>query len=55
MVDGNAGKGDKPRPSAISWQERNLRYALACGHITFDEYETRYKELKKQGKIFRRF
>lgn len=49
------GKGDKPRPSAISREEETLRWQLAFGWITFVEYEKQYKKLKRQGKIFRRF
>jgi len=55
MVDDNAGKGDTRRPPAIGREEEMLRWKLAQKQITFDEYECRYKRLKKQGKIIRRF
>jgi len=49
------GKGDKPRPSAISREEEELRWLLYQKKITLKEYEKRYKKLKRQGKIYRRF
>jgi len=49
------GKGSTRRPPAISREHEDLQWALAYGRITFAEYERRYKELKKQGKIVRRF
>ena len=49
------GKGDKPRPSAISREEEELRWLLLQKKIDFKEYEKRHKVLKKQGKIYRRF
>ena len=49
------GKGDRPRPSAISWEEENLRWLLFQKKITFKEFEKRFKKLKRQGKIYRRF
>ncbi len=55
MVDGNAGKGSKRRPSAISREEETLRWRLAQKQITFGEYQRQYRELKEQGKIFRKF
>ena len=45
----------KATPSAISREEEELRWKLAFGKITFKEYEKRYKKLKRQGKIYRRF
>ena len=49
------GKGDKPRPSAISREEEDLRWLLFEKKIDFKEYEKRYKKLKREGKIYRRF
>lgn len=46
---------NKATPLATSQEEENLRWRLATGKITFTEYEKRYKELKRQGKIYRRF
>lgn len=48
------GKGDSRRPSRISKEEENIRFALALGKISFKTFEKRYKELKKQGKIWRK-
>jgi len=53
-MSNNAGKGDSKRPRLISREEEDIRYALALGKITFEEYERRYKELRKQGKIVRK-
>ena len=49
------GKGSQRRPTAITPHEERLRWLLATGGITFTEYEKRYKKLKRQGKIYRRF
>lgn len=49
------GKGHTRRPTAITPYEENLRWLLATGEITHKEYEKRYEELKRQGKIYRRF
>lgn len=49
------GKGSQRRPTAITPHEEELRWQLAAGEITSKEYEKRYKELKRQGKIYRRF
>jgi len=46
-------KGSKRRPSGITRQEEDLRYALAFGKITFKQFEQKYKELKKRGLIKR--
>lgn len=48
-----SGKGSNRRPSRISKEEELIRYKLAFGEMTFDEYEVRYKRLKKQNKIYR--
>ena len=55
MADGQEGKGSGRRPSAIGREEETLRWKLAQKQITFDEFERQYRELKKQGKIFRKF
>ena len=47
------GKGSKRRPSAITREEENLRWKLALGRITFKQFEGRYKQLLKEGKIKR--
>lgn len=47
------GKGSRRRPSSIGREEEALRWQLAFGKITFKQFERRYKELKKQGKIQR--
>lgn len=38
----------------ISREEENIRTALAYGLISFRTYEKKYRELKKQGLIWRR-
>ncbi len=45
----------KATPLATSQAEESLRWQLAKGEITFKEYEKRYRKLKRQGKIYRRF
>jgi len=45
----------KATPSAISRAEEDLRWLLYQKKITFKEYEKRYKKLKREGKIYRRF
>ncbi len=45
----------KATPLATSQAEEELRWQLATGEITLKEFEKRYKELKQQGMIFRRF
>jgi hypothetical protein len=47
------GKGDRPRPCQIGSEERRIREALAYGLITFQEFEFKYCELLKAGKITR--
>lgn len=49
------GKGDQRRPSAIVDEEYGLRYDLAMGHITPEEYNREMEKLKKQGKTKRKF
>ena len=49
------GKGSQRRPTAITSYEERLRWQLATGEITLKEFEKRYGELKRQGKIYRRF
>lgn len=46
---------NKATPLATSRDEESLRWLLATGEIIFEEYEKRYRELKRQGKIYRRF
>lgn len=41
------GKGDKQRPRQISRREYDLRWALAFGAITFEQYKKKLRELKK--------
>ena len=45
----------KATPLATSQEEESLRWLLATGEITLKEFEKRYKELERQGKIYRRF
>jgi len=40
-----AGKGDAPRPNTCSGAEYGLRYDLATGRITKEEYDKAMKEL----------
>lgn len=47
------GKTSKRRPLQTSREENNLRWALYQGRIKFTEFERKYKELLKQGKIVR--
>lgn len=45
----------KATPLATSREEESLRWLLAEGRITFKEYEKKYKQLKRRGKIYRKF
>jgi len=47
------GKGSKRRPCTTGTAENNLRWALAEGRITFNEFEKRYKKLLEANKITR--
>lgn len=47
------GKGSKKRPRQITREELKLRWDFADGKLSFDEFECRYKKLKKQGLIKR--
>ena len=44
------GKGSNRRPTLITREQENLNYKLAFGHITFEEYAKRKKQLEKEGK-----
>lgn len=46
-------KGSSRRPSQTGREEENLRYCLAIGKITFLQFERRYNELLKEGKVTR--
>lgn len=46
MVDGQSGKGSRQRPKFISEEEWELRYDLATGNITKEEYDKKIKEIK---------
>lgn len=46
-------KGSNRRPRQISREEEQLRYALAYGRITFEQFSLKYHTLRKQGKIIR--
>jgi len=43
--DNGAGKGDDPRQRNISHDEYGLRYDLATGKITIEEFEKKMEEL----------
>ena len=44
--DNGAGKGDDPRPRGIPNDEYGLRYDLAIGKISMEEFEAGMKELE---------
>jgi hypothetical protein len=44
--DTGAGKGDKPRPTGLSQKEYGLRYDLATGAITREEFNKAMEELQ---------
>jgi len=46
-------KGSRRRPRYICIEEYDLRWKLAMGKITFDEFQKKYKELHDRGKIRR--
>ena len=52
-MSNDAGKGDDRRPCQTSREEEELRYSLARGEISRKEYDRKYKELLKEGKITR--
>lgn len=41
-----AGKGDTPRPILCSREEYGLRYDLATGKITRQEFDKKMKEIQ---------
>lgn len=47
------GKGSTRRPVGITREEENIRWLRALGKITFEQFEEKYKELKKKGFIKR--
>lgn len=48
-----AGKGDARRPSQIGSEEEALRYDLAGGKITQEQFLREYNKLLHGGKIVR--
>lgn len=46
-----AGKGHHRRPTQISREHETIRWQLAQGKITFEQYAVKYKKLKKEGKL----
>ncbi|HUW48068.1 MAG TPA: hypothetical protein VMW36_04910 [Patescibacteria group bacterium] len=47
------GKGSTRRPTQIGKEEELLRWKLAFGKISFAEFEERYNQLLREGKIVR--
>ncbi len=47
------GKGSNRRPCSIGKEEKAIRDALAWGKISFAEFEEKYNQLKREGKITR--
>lgn len=45
------GKGSRRRARQISREHERIRYQLAYGEITFEQYAVKYKKLKKEGKL----
>lgn len=43
-----SGKGSKRRPCQISKHEEDLRWKLAFGYISFEEFERRMHEIKQK-------
>lgn len=41
-------------PQNIGREEEDIRWDLAFGKITQQEFDERYEELEKQGKVWRR-
>lgn len=50
MSKSDCGKGDTPRPRLVSDEEYELRWQLAFGEITKEEFGCRLKEIKDGGK-----
>ena len=48
------GKGHDKRPPQISYEEEQLRWLLFEKKITFKQFERRYKQLEKEGKVYRK-
>ncbi len=44
----SAGKGDLPRPRFISDEEYSLRFDLAFGIISREEFDRRLRELREK-------
>jgi len=44
-------KGSKRRPTLISREENDLRWALLMGEVTTEEFDKRLKELKDRKEL----
>lgn len=53
MSDSGAGKGDTRRPPLIGREEEALRWDLAFGKITCEQYDAEHTRLLRSGKIVR--
>lgn len=45
------GKGSKRRPCLVSRKEENLRWLLIQGRISFNLFERKMKEVKKNANV----
>jgi len=44
---------ERQKPYQITQEEQNLRWKYANGGMTFEQFEVRYKQLMREGKIRR--
>ncbi len=45
------GKGHQRRPRQISREHEAIRYQLAYGTITFEQFAVKYRKLKAENKL----
>lgn len=46
-------KGSRPRPMGVSYDEYRLRYDLAFGRITKEQFDVGMEKLRRKGKLKR--
>ena len=49
-MNGEAGKGDSPRPRQVGREEYDLRWDYAMGKIDISEFHKRLKEIHSDKK-----
>ena len=50
MGKNDAGKGSNRRPTLVSKAENDLRWKYAYGNMTFKEFESRLRDIRRKEK-----